>query len=142
MTYKARAVRPIADRIRANVAEIDGCWLYQGALQANGYALVSLGRTAEGRDYLHRVTYRDAHGEIPAGMDIDHLCRNRACCNPEHLEAVSRRVNLLRGNTITAANAAKTHCKRGHEFTEDNTRHDGRGRQCRTCDRIRRGRAA
>lgn len=88
--------------------------------------------------YVHRLVYVWLVGEIPDRFDIDHLCKTRNCVNPAHLEAVSRRENLLRGDTTVAVNAAKTHCKRGHEFNEENTvwrvvRH----RECRQCRRDR-----
>lgn len=68
---------------------------------------------------------------------MDHLCRNRACCNPHHLEPVDNRTNLMRGDTHAAHNAAKTHCVRGHEFTEANTYVVPRGgRACRKCRQI------
>lgn len=110
-----------------------GCWIYTGPISQGGYGRL-------GKEYAHRIMYEAIHGEIPPGLDIDHLCRNRRCCNPQHLEAVTRRENLLRGMGWTAINARKTHCKRGHEFTDENTRHDGRGRQCRACDQIRKPR--
>ncbi|NED52837.1 HNH endonuclease, partial [Micromonospora aurantiaca] len=67
----------------------------------------------------------------------DHLCRNRACVNVTHLEIVTNRINILRGETLQAANAAKTHCIRGHEFTPENTYVKNGGRDCRTCARER-----
>lgn len=117
----------------------DGCWVFTGYRLQSGYGLIGLGAASLGLDYTHRVAYRELVGPIPPGLDLDHLCRNRGCCNPMHLEPVTRRENLMRGDTHTARNAAKTHCKRGHEFTVENTRFDGKGRQCRICDRIRRG---
>lgn len=126
------------ERLMAKVDRSSGCWIFTGALTKNGYSSISNGRRGA-RAYGHRLSYEFFVGPIAEGMDIDHLCRNRACVNPEHLEPVTRRVNLLRGEGWAGRNAAKTHCKRGHEFTEDNTRRDGRGRQCRACDRIRRG---
>lgn len=80
----------------------------------------------------HRFAYELANGPIPDGLEIDHLCRNRKCVNPAHLQAVSHRENMLR--------AAKTHCLNGHPLTGPNVylRPDGRGRECRECRRRRR----
>lgn len=112
----------------------DGCWNFLGHVSRSGYGQIGAnGKTA----YAHRVAYEAFTNQEWPGLDIDHLCRNRRCCNPLHLEAVTRQQNVLRGISPLANNARKTHCKRGHEFTDENTRHDGRGRQCRTCDAIR-----
>lgn len=90
------------------------------------------GRT--GNRLAHRQAYTRAKGQIPAGMVIDHLCRNGLCVNPEHLEAVSNTVNIMRGEGQPAKNARKTHCWRGHELTPDNTWNKRGRRACRQCD--------
>lgn len=87
--------------------------------------------------HSHRFAYELLVGPVPEGMQLDHLCRNRWCCNPEHLELVTPRENTLRGVGPSAVNAVKTHCKNGHEFTPENTRVDQRTgeRGCWTCRR-------
>ena len=96
--------------------------------------------TRNGVVQAHRVSYRAAKGGIPDGLQIDHKCRVRCCINPDHLEAVTQRENLLRGIGWAAINAKKMFCDNGHEFTEENTRYyvrkdGGQGRRCRQCHR-------
>jgi hypothetical protein len=81
--------------------------------------------------YAHRLAYQLLVGPIPEGLVIDHLCRNPPCQNPAHMECVTHRENTLRGASPHAMNARKTHCKRGHEFTFQNTYVDAKG--CRSC---------
>lgn len=108
-----------------------GCWLWRAALNNDGYGKFSVARKHWA---AHRYSYVAAFGPIPQGLTLDHKCRIRHCVNPDHLEAVTMRENLMRGNTLQALNAAKTHCKRGHEFTVNNTDYDSGGwRQCREC---------
>lgn len=84
----------------------------------------------------HRVAYELFVAEIPEGFDLDHLCRNRGCVNPDHLEPVTRRENLLRGETIPARNARITHCPQGHPYDAENTRIRPCGRRrCAACNR-------
>lgn len=134
-----KPAEPVADRIKRRVA-IDpetGCWLWQGAIATkSGYGRMAInnGRFGGERVMIHRMSYETFVGPIPEGLVIDHPCRVRACCNPEHLEPVTQQVNLLRGETIYAANAAKTHCKFGHEFSPENTRIVPRGRRCIACE--------
>lgn len=110
------------------------CLTWTGYKQPNGYGKVGLnGKT----QYAHRVAYEALVGPIAEGLMIDHLCRNRACVNVAHMEAVTNKVNILRGETIMAANAAKTHCDNGHEYTAENTytRPSDGSRNCRQCIR-------
>jgi hypothetical protein len=113
----------------------DGCWLWQGAMHHNGY-----GRPAwQGRRTMaHRIAYTLLRGDIPEGKQLDHLCRVRRCVNPNHLEPVTQRENILRGIAPTAVNARRTACTHGHDLTPDNTytTPDGR-RQCRVCIKAR-----
>lgn len=109
------------------------CWPWVGTFNRSGYGRVHRwGR----QEQTHRVAYELAVGPIEPGMEIDHLCRNRACCNPAHMEVVTHRENTMRGQTIVAAAAARTHCPRGHPYDEVNTYfHPSCGRMCRTCQR-------
>ena len=133
---------PLMDRVESHIERIpfSGCWLWTGALNQAGYGWVGVGGGSRDIDRAHRVTYKHYKGPIPEGLEIDHLCRVRSCCNPEHLEAVTRRVNCQRGDCGKATGAkhsAKTHCKWGHEFTEANTYWHGNNRQCRACKKRR-----
>jgi hypothetical protein len=106
----------------------DGCWLWLGHL-TKGY-----GRFQDNfqRGMAHRVVYERFVEPVPEGLELDHLCRNRGCVNPDHLEAVTHSINVRRGD-MPKRNGEKTHCKHGHEFTEENTyRHRG-ARNCKTC---------
>lgn len=84
----------------------------------------------------HRFSYEHRIGTIPTGLTLDHLCRVRHCVNPDHLEPVPAAENILRGESVSAQNARRTHCKRGHELAGSNLRMDPTGRRiCRNCDR-------
>ena len=107
-----------------------GCWIWTAHLKASGYG----GVKRYGRDhYAHRVAYELLRGQIAADKVLDHLCRNRACVNPDHLEEVEFKENVLRGVGYPAQQARKTHCKRGHPFDDDNTYVWGSSRICRAC---------
>lgn len=114
----------------------DGCWEWGGYLNGNGYGEFNHGRRGHTR-LAHRLVFEALVGPVPDGMDLDHLCRNRRCVNPAHLEPVTRQENLLRGETIPARHAALMRCRHGHPFDQDNTywRPDGKGRDCRACRR-------
>lgn len=127
-----RAVKPIEERLFSKVDATGICWLWTGATNRGGYGAISKGRR-EGAAIVHRVVWELLVGPIPEGADLDHLCRVRACCNPDHLEPVTRAVNVARGSRRAGA-PRRTHCKRGHAFTPENTIPNGlNGRACRTC---------
>lgn len=125
------SAEPIENKYVVNATT--GCWEWQRAI-TNGYGVVQDLR-AHRQTQAHRAVYELHHGPIPEGMTLDHLCRNRACVNPNHLEPVSRGENVLRGEGHAAVNARKTHCKRGHEFTPENSYYapNGKGKRCREC---------
>jgi hypothetical protein len=129
-------VTALPARFWASVDKDSGdCWVWTGGFQSAGYGRFCL----NGRDRLvHRFAYEALVAPIPAGLVIDHLCRNRACVNPAHLEPVTNRVNLLRGIGAPALNAAKTHCDHGHEFSPENTYREPKRPGYRFCRRCRR----
>lgn len=82
----------------------------------------------------HRLAYSDIHGEIPKPLVVDHLCRNRRCVNPDHMEVVDIRTNVMRGEGAGAKHSRKTHCQHGHELSGDNLRINNVGhRVCKRC---------
>lgn len=123
---------PDEDRFFAMV-DVGDCWEWTGFKEL-GYGRV--GRNSRG-GWAHRHAYEMLVGPIPSGMQIDHLCRNRGCVNPDHMEVVTLVENVMRGEGPSAKNARKTHCKRGHPFDEENTKVRANGsRRCLACVRI------
>lgn len=111
----------------------NGCWLWTAYCQPNGYGWFYAGPDIS--HAAHRFSFELLVGPVSEGLDLDHLCRVRSCVNPAHLEPVTRRENLLRGETVTAMHAAQQFCINDHEFTPANTYvyPDGRRRLCRAC---------
>lgn len=118
-------------------SDSDGCWTWLDAPRKTGYGMFSAGAD-RGQVLAHRFSYEQASGPIGSEMVIDHLCRNRICVRPDHLEAVTNLENLRRGAGYAIRNGMRSCCVNGHEYTEDNTYRDpGGGIRCRTCARIR-----
>jgi hypothetical protein len=109
------------------------CWQWTASLNTGGYGQFRLGKSMR---LAHRVAYEILVSPIPDGLDLDHLCRNRGCVNPDHLEPVTRRTNILRGISGPADQSRRAQCKYGHPFDGINSYVDRRGkRQCRACVR-------
>lgn len=126
---------PVIDRFQTKYIVTDaGCWRWTDRLNEDGYGRLLISRRTA---YAHRIAYELYIGPIPIGLTIDHLCRNRACVNPGHLETVTNAENHARIPAHLRRRLPKTHCKRGHLFNEANTYHfitDGHpARQCRAC---------
>lgn len=124
------------DRFWSNVDASGDCWEWTGGRYDNGYGCFSnLRPDTKRRTYLsHRESWRMLVGPLTPGLTIDHLCRNRLCVNPMHLEEVTRGANVLRGFGKTAVAAKRTHCKWGHDFKESEDWPDSRGRRrCYLC---------
>jgi hypothetical protein len=118
----------ILERLMAKIDQSDGCWVWTGARSVQGYGRIWNDGTTR---LAHRVLYELGVGPIPAGLDLDHVCRNTTCVNPSHLEPVTHAENMRR--------IRKSHCANGHKWCEATTyiRPSRNERECRACNRER-----
>jgi hypothetical protein len=134
--------KPLIDRLNTKISPEpnSGCWLWVGADNGIGYGIVGVpGRRSP--MLAHRALYEHVNGPIEPGLELDHLCRNPTCVNPDHLEAVTKKENLRRGNGVIARKkrAAKvTHCPRGHPYSGENlhiyvARDGSTNKRCKIC---------
>lgn len=119
----------IIDRSRTNQS---GCWLWSLTKDRDGYGY---GCFQQRKRRAHRLSYEAFVGPVPEGLHLDHLCRERSCVNPAHLESVTCGENIRRGNV---GSKQRTHCKRGHSFAENGYRAKSGQKLCRLCVRLRR----
>ncbi len=147
---KKNSSEVIIERIFERIKIVNKCWIWTGGIEGHGYGMVWF----NGRNYkTHRLLYKLIVSDIEQDLVLDHRCHNddptctdwktcphRACVNPFHLDPVTNRVNILRGNGVAAVNSKKTHCSRGHEFSGDNLKirkankyHPNGRRDCKTC---------
>ena len=106
------------EKFWSRVLKTETCWLWRGSLDWKGYGRFVVNRFKKKYSSpAHRISYYLVNGfEVPATMSVDHLCMVKGCVNPKHLDVVTNKENVLRGNSPMAVNARKTHCKNGHEF--------------------------
>jgi hypothetical protein len=127
-TLKARLLRQSIDS--------NGCRVWLGGKGSTGYGYIKIDHSQR---LVHRVAYEVYKGAIPEGYQIDHLCKNTSCINPQHLEAVTQRENILRSNSFAAINSKKTECINGHSLIGDNVYIKPNGaRNCKECRKITR----
>lgn len=117
---------------------MSGCWLWSGAWSERGYGVV---RKNKRLMFAHRLSYEMTNGKVPKGLELDHKCRVKCCVRPDHLEAVTHRINVLRGDRTKK----HTHCKRGHALTKENlyvyvSGEDSFSRACKSCVLAKSGR--
>lgn len=115
------------------ICPVTGCWLWQASVNGDGYGSINY----DGYTAAHIMVYERFRGPVPDGLELDHQCRVRRCVNPDHLEPVTTRVNVLRGEGASAQHARATHCKKGHAYTArlNYSKMHGYHRRCWECDK-------
>lgn len=126
---RVRIADPV-ERLWNYIDKGDYCWEWTGAKSTGGYGRIHWNGRGQ---QAHRVVYELERGSIPEGLELDHLCRNRSCVRPDHLDPVTTKVNLMRGKTLTAKYASRDRCSSGHLYTEDNVYWWRGTRCCRAC---------
>lgn len=132
----SRPRRPMFLRFleKVSVDTPSGCWVWCGNILPNGYGTLPVLRGDKWTGSLaHRIAYALFVGKVPSGLCLDHLCRNRACVNPAHLEPVTIKENIMRGVSVSALNKIKTVCKRGHPLSARPLPSAPDRRVCRVC---------
>ena len=129
-------VQPLAERFWSHVNKTDGCWLWTGT-KSDGYGKITIYIDGQRKcRFAHIVAYELVKGKVPDGYDLDHLCRNHSCVNPDHLDPVPHQINMERSHK-SRYNSLKQFCPAGHPYDEENTYYNNGRRTCRTCVRER-----
>jgi len=131
-----RVVGTPEERFWAKVDASGDCWEWTASKHKDGYGLFRP-HSNETMTRAHQFAWTTLVGPVPEGLELDHLCRNPACVNPDHLEPVTHRENMRRTSATTVwvkkAARERTHCPQNHEYSGDNVIMDGGYRKCRTC---------
>lgn len=124
----------IEDRIKSKITKKNGCWIWKGAVFKSGYGQLRIGGRNGRLMRAHRVSYECFREKISDGLEIDHLCRNTLCVNPDHLQAVTHSINMQRRR-----DSGLNYCKHGHRWNKKTTyvRPDNGRRECRKCIKVR-----
>lgn len=131
---KGFVARPLLVRLNDKIEKTDHCWLWKGATTGRVHAYGVIWNDGKNR-LVHRIMYSLYKNNIDDGKEIDHLCKNKLCVNPDHLESVSHQENMLRADPGQRWRQ-KTHCPKGHEYTPTNTRITHGSRSCKACESI------
>jgi HNH endonuclease len=135
MIHATFSALPARLRDKIFIEPNSGCWLWIGYQSTRGYGRIFV--TGIKTRFAHLIVYQTLGNQMPEGCEADHLCRNKLCVNPLHLEFVPHKINILRGESPSAKCAKQTHCVHGHLFDEANTYRGayGQRRQCKACRR-------